>query len=135
MFKINRKLKELKHKGERISLAVIGCGKMGASLINQLGDIDAIEVSLVVEHTPEKAKNALVDSGISEDKIINTDSYDEAYEALDKGFVVVSSNYRLAYKLLQITAVIDATGNPPFGADESEDWTDPKVWVKARIHL
>ena len=117
MFKINRKLKELKHNGERISLAIIGCGKMGASLINQLGDIDAIEVSLVIEHTPQKAKVALIDSGISEDKIINTDSYDEAYEALNKGFVVVSSNYRLAYKLLQITAVIDATGNPPFGAE------------------
>ena len=117
MFKINRKLKELKHNGERISLAIIGCGKIGASLINQLGDIDAIEVSLVIEHTPQKAKIALIDSGISEDKIINTDSYDEAYEALNKGFVVVSSNYRLAYKLLQITAVVDATGNPPFGAE------------------
>ncbi|MDY3006727.1 NAD(P)-dependent oxidoreductase [Anaerococcus sp. AGMB00486] len=116
MFKINRKLKELKHNGEKISLAIVGCGKMGASLINQLGSIDAIDVALVVEHTPKKGKEALIDSGISEDKIINTDSFDEAFEALNRGFVVVSSNYKLAYKLLQITAVIDATGNPPFGA-------------------
>lgn len=116
MFKINRKLKELKHNGEKISLAIVGCGKMGASLINQLGSIDAIDVALVVEHTPKKGKQALIDSGISEDKIINTDSFDEAFEALNRGFVVVSSNHKLAYKLLQITAVIDATGNPPFGA-------------------
>lgn len=117
MFKINRKLKELKHNGESISLAIIGCGKMGASLINQLVDIDAIEVSLVIDHTPKKGRDALIASGISNDKIISTDSYDEAYEALNKGFVVVSSNYKLAYELLQIIAVVDATGNPPFGAE------------------
>lgn len=116
MFKINRKLKELKHNGEKISLAILGCGKMGSSLINQLGSIDAMDVVLVVDHTPKKGKNALINSGISEDKIVNTDSFDEAFEAINRGFVVVSSNYKLAYKILQITAVVDSTGNPPFGA-------------------
>lgn len=117
MFKINRKLKELKHNGERISLAVLGCGKMGASLINQIGDIDAIEVAIVIEHTPKKGRDSLIASGVSSDKIVETNSYDEAYEALNKGFVVISSNYKLAYELLQITAVVDATGNPAFGAE------------------
>lgn len=117
MLKINRKLKELKHNGKSISLAIVGCGKMGASLINQIGDIDAMEVALVVEHTPQKAIDQLIASGVSEDKIIETDDYDEAYEVIEKGYVVVSRNYRLAYKILQINAVIDASGSPEFGAE------------------
>ncbi|MDO5047672.1 MAG: NAD(P)-binding domain-containing protein [Anaerococcus sp.] len=116
MFKINRNLKEMKDNGESIKLAIIGCGKMGSSLISQLAKIDAMDVKLVVDRTPQKAIKALVNSGISEDKIIFTDDYNEGYEVLEKGYVCVSTNYRLAYKLLQINAVIDATGNPPFGA-------------------
>ena len=116
MFKINRKLKEMKDNGESIKLAIIGCGKMGASLISQLSEIDAMDVKLVIDRTPRKAIDALVKSGVSEDKIIYTDDYNEGYEVLEKGFVCVSTNHRLSYKLLQINAVIDCTGNPPFGA-------------------
>lgn len=116
MLKINRNLREMKDNGESIKLAIIGCGKMGASLISQLSKIDAMEVKLVVDRNPRKAIKALVQAGISEDKIIYTDDYNEGYEVLEKGFVAVSTNHRLAYKLLQINAVVDCTGNPPFGA-------------------
>ncbi|MDD7306145.1 MAG: NAD(P)-dependent oxidoreductase [Peptoniphilaceae bacterium] len=117
MLKINRKLKELKHNGKAISLAIVGCGKMGASLINQIGDIDAMDVVLVIEHTPQKAIDQLIASGISEDKIIETDDFMEAYEVIEKGYVVVSKNYKLAYKILHVNAVVDATGVPEFGAE------------------
>lgn len=116
MFKINRELKEMKDNGDSIKLAIIGCGKMGSSLISQLSKIDAMEVKLVVDRTPQKAIKALVNSGVSEDKIIFTDDYNEGYEVLEKGYICVSTNYRLLYKLMQINAVIDCTGDPPFGA-------------------
>ena len=116
MFKINRKLKEMKDNGESIKLAIIGCGKMGSSLISQLSKMDAMEVKLVVNRTPRKAIKALVKAGISEDKIIFTDDYNEGSEVLEKGYICVSTNYRLAYKLMQINAVVDCTGDPPFGA-------------------
>lgn len=106
----------MKDKGESIKLAIIGCGKMGSSLISQLNKLDAMDVKLVVDRNPQKAIKALVGSGVSEDKIIYTDDYNEGYEVLEKGYIAVSTNYRLAYKLLQINAVIDCTGNPPFGA-------------------
>jgi predicted homoserine dehydrogenase-like protein len=117
MFRINRKLKELKHNGEKINLAIVGCGKMGSSLISQINSLDAMDVRLVVDHTPQKAVDSLIKSGLSPDKIIVTDEFDEAFEVIDKGYVVVSKNHRLAYKILQINAVVDATGNPPFGAE------------------
>ena len=116
MFKISRNLNEMKYNGESIKLAIIGAGKMGASLISQLANIDAMEVKLVIGRTPQKAIDALVKSGVAEDKIIYTDDYNEGYEILEKGYVCVSTNYRLSYKLLQINAVVDCTGNPPFGA-------------------
>ena len=116
MFKISRNLNEMKYNGESIKLAIMGAGKMGASLISQLANIDAMDVKLVIDRTPQKAIDALVKSGVAEDKIIFTDDYNEGYEVLEKGFICVSTNYRLAYKLLQINAVIDCTGNPSFGA-------------------
>ena len=106
----------MKDNGESIKLAIIGCGKMGSSLISQLSKMDAMEVKLVVNRTPRKAIKALVKAGISEDKIIFTDDYNEGYEVLEKGYICVSTNYRLAYKLMQINAVVDCTGDPPFGA-------------------
>ena len=116
MFKISRNLNEMKYNGESIRLAVMGAGKMGTSLISQLANIDAMEVQLVIDRTPQKAIDALVRSGVAEDKIIYTDDYNEGYEILEKGYVCVSTNYRLSYKLMQINAVVDCTGNPSFGA-------------------
>ena len=116
MFKISRNLNEMKYNGESIRLAVMGAGKMGTSLISQLGNMDAMEVKLVIDRTPQKAIDALVRSGVAEDKIIYTDDYNEGYEILEKGYVCVSTNYRLSYKLMQINAVVDCTGNPSFGA-------------------
>mgnify|MGYP002711907799 FL=1 len=116
MFKISRNLNEMKYNGESIKLAIMGAGKMGTSLISQLANIDAMEVKLVIDKTPQKAIEALKKSGVPEDKIIYTDDYNEGYEVLEKGYVCVSTNYRLSYKLLQINAVVDCTGNPSFGA-------------------
>ena len=106
----------MKYNGESIKLAIIGTGKMGTSLISQLANIDAMEVKIVIDRTPQKAIEALKKAGVAEDKIIYTDDYNEGYEILEKGFICVSTNYRLAYKLLQINAVVDCTGNPSFGA-------------------
>lgn len=116
MFKISRELNEMKYNGESIKLAIMGAGKMGTSLISQLSNIDAMEVKLVFDRTPQKAIEALKKAGVAEDKIIYTDDYNEGYEVLEKGYVCVSTNYRLCYKLLQINAVVDCTGSPAFGA-------------------
>ena len=116
MFKISRELNEMKYNGESIKLAIMGAGKMGTSLISQLANIDAMEVKLVIDRTPQKAIEALKKAGVAEDKIIYTDDYNEGYEILEKGYVCVSTNYRLCYKLLQINAVVDCSGNPSFGA-------------------
>ena len=85
MFKISRNLNEMKYNGESIKLAIIGAGKMGASLISQLSNIDAMEVKLVIDRTPQKAIDALKKAGIPEERIIYTDDYNEGYEVLEKG--------------------------------------------------
>ena len=75
MFKISRNLNEMKYNGESIKLAIIGAGKMGTSLISQLSNIDAMEVKLVIDRTPQKAIDALRKAGIPEERIIYTDDY------------------------------------------------------------
>lgn len=116
MYKIERKLKEIDKRGEAFKLAIIGAGMMGSSLIAQIQTISAMEVGVVIEHTPQKGVEALVNSGIPPEKIVVTDDITEAAGANDEGKIVVSKNYKLSYKLLQIRAIVDCSGRPDFGA-------------------
>lgn len=114
MFRIRRKLQNMNARGEKIIIAIVGCGKMGKGLISQLNRIDGIRPSIIIDHTPEKAKKVLEALGIT--NIIITDSVEEAEAQLEKGGFAVSDNEELSYKVKQIEAVVEATGIPETGA-------------------
>ena len=116
MFRMKRKLTKLNILGEKIRVAIVGIGKMGHGLIHQMMRIDGMEPSLVIDEFPDKATNSLVKTGISKDDIVITNNLELAERAIDRGDFVVSEDYRLGYKLEKIDAMVDATGNPPFGA-------------------
>lgn len=117
MFTMNKKLKELLDKGKEIKVSIIGAGKMGKGLINQMSRIDGMIPSLVVNRHIDKAVEALLSSGVSRDDIAETDSLNDANYYLEKGKFVVSENIELATKANIIDAVVDATGVPEVGAN------------------
>ena len=115
MFRMNRTIKEMLGRGDRIHIAIVGCGKMGSSLIIQLANLELIQPSLIIDHTPEKAAKALEAAGYRD--IIITADPNLAREKIAGGGKVVSDCESLAYSLEEIVAVVDASGNPITGAD------------------
>lgn len=129
MFTMNKKLKELLDKGKKIRVAIIGAGKMGKGLINQMSRIEGMVPALVVNRRIEKAIDALLSSGIPKEEIIETNSLKEANYYLEKGKFVVSEYIELATKASIIDAVVDATGVPEVGAAVALDAIDNKKHI------
>lgn len=117
MFRIKRKLKELSDKGGLIRVGIIGCGKMGNGLISQMSRIDGMKPSIVVDRHVDKSVKALLSSGVKREDIIVTNRIKEAELAVEKGNYVVSEDASLTYRLAQVAAIVESTGNPAFGAN------------------
>ncbi|MCI6156619.1 MAG: NAD(P)-dependent oxidoreductase [Peptoniphilaceae bacterium] len=116
MFRIKRKLTEMTQRGERIDVAILGCGKMGKGLISQLKHVQGIRPAVIVDHTPEKGKKALLGIGVPEENILVTESLEEAQKFLSYNGFIVSSNEEMCYALHPIHAIVEATGVPATGA-------------------
>ena len=118
---MKRKLTKLNLMGDKVRVGLVGVGKMGRGLIHQMSRIDGMRPSLIVDEVPEKAFEALVAAGVDTQDIIRTNSLKEAKLAIEKDKFIVSEDYELGYKLEKIEAMVDATGNPPFGAKMAYD--------------
>ncbi|MDY3051716.1 MAG: NAD(P)-binding domain-containing protein [Ndongobacter sp.] len=116
MLRIQRKLHEMTQRGEKIRIGLIGCGKMGRGLVSQLQRIDGIRPSVIVDHTPEKARQTLLTLGVFPSQILMTENVEEALSFLKTDGFVVTSNEALCYLPGQIDAVVEATGIPETGA-------------------
>ncbi|HHX66844.1 MAG: NAD(P)-dependent oxidoreductase [Miniphocaeibacter sp.] len=116
MFRMKNKLDELVSRGEQIRIALVGAGKMGTGLVNQISRIKGMTTSIIVDEKIDKAYHALDSAGIKKEDIIKTNSIQQAELALSKNKFVITDDYTLAYRLDKIQGVVDATGNPPFGA-------------------
>lgn len=112
MLTMNKKLQELYELGKDIKVSIVGAGKMGKGLIDQLTRIKGMIPALVVNRRIEKAVDALVSAGISKEDIIETNSLKDVNFYLEKGKFVVSENIELATKANIVDAVVDATGVP-----------------------
>ncbi|WP_425538388.1 NAD(P)H-dependent oxidoreductase [Microaceticoccus formicicus] len=121
MFRMKRKLTKLNLMGDKVRIGLVGVGKMGRGLIHQMSRIDGMRPSLIVDEVPEKAYEALITAGVDRQDIIRTNSLTEAKLAIEKDKFIVSEDYELGYKLEKIEAMVDATGNPPFGAKMAYD--------------
>ncbi|WP_100066111.1 NAD(P)H-dependent oxidoreductase [Miniphocaeibacter massiliensis] len=116
MFRMKRKLDELVNRGEEVRVALVGAGKMGTGLVNQISRIKGMSTSIIIDEKLDKACHAFKSAGIKDEDIVNTTSLKQAELALSKNKFVISDDYTLSYKLNKIQGVVDATGNPPFGA-------------------
>lgn len=116
MLRMNRKLTKLKMLGENIRVGIVGIGKMGQGLVYQMMRIDGMEPSVLIDEVPSKALEVLKKSGVLESDIVCTNDLNQARQALKNKSYVVTEDYSLAYRLEEIDAMVDATGNPPFGA-------------------
>ncbi|WP_352404326.1 NAD(P)H-dependent oxidoreductase [Sporanaerobacter acetigenes] len=117
MLRMNRVLKELSEQNESIKVAIIGAGKMGRGLVNQMSRIKGMIPSIVVNRNVEKAIYALELAGIRKEDIAVSNSVSETNAFIEEGKYVVSEYIDVAVKANEIQAVVDATGVPEAGAE------------------
>ena len=118
---MNKKLIQMAKESKSIKVAIVGAGKMGKGLINQMSRINGMIPALVINRNGEKAINALMSAGIPRENIVFTNSLEKTNFQLEKGKYVVSEYTDLAAKANEIEAIVDATGVPNVGAKLSLD--------------
>lgn len=126
---MNKKLNQMAKENKPIKVAIVGAGKMGKGLINQMSRINGMEPSLVINRNGEKGIKALISAGIPREEIVFTNSLKEIDFQLEKGKYVVTEYMDLAAKANGIQAVVDATGVPEVGAKLSLDAINNKKHI------
>lgn len=121
MLTMNMRLKELARQDKNIKVAIVGAGKMGKGLVNQMSRIKGMTPSLVINRNVEKAVDAFLSAGIGQEDIIVSNSIKEINYALEKGKYVASEYMDMASQANLIHGVVDATGVPEVGAKLSLD--------------
>lgn len=121
MLNMNKELARLEKEGTPIKVAIVGAGKMGKGLINQMSRIRGMSPALVINRNAEKAINALLSAGIRKDDMVISNSLKKINFALEKGKYVISEDIDIAAKANEIQVVVDATGVPKVGAKLSMD--------------
>jgi len=121
MLRMNKKLQKLSNQDKPIKVAIIGAGKMGKGLVNQMTRIKGMIPSLVVNRNVEKAINSLMSAGIGKEDIVVTNSIDKINTAIEKGKYVAAEYMDVAPKINEIQSVVDATGVPETGAKIAVD--------------
>lgn len=129
MFTMKKNLKKLSEEGKYIRVSIVGAGKMGRGLVNQMSRIDGMIPSLVINRRINKAIDALLSAGVHREDIVEVDTLKDLNFYLEKGKFVVSANAGLAAKANIIDAVVDATGVPEVGANLALDAIDNKKHI------
>ncbi|MCF6465827.1 NAD(P)H-dependent oxidoreductase [Clostridium sp. Cult2] len=116
MHTMKKRLNELAKQEKYIRVAIVGAGKMGKGLINQMSRIKGMWPSLVVNRDVKKAVDALLSAGVGQEDIVISNSLKDINYYLEKGKYVATEDMNMATKANIIEVVVDATGVPEVGA-------------------
>src|SRR5690348_14542636 len=83
-----------------VNVALIGAGKFGSMFLSQVPHVPGLEVPVIIDLDPQRAKDACKTVGWDEGRIAATTFTDDAMRALAAGAMDV---------------VVEATGNPAVG--------------------
>ncbi|MBI4530076.1 MAG: NAD(P)-dependent oxidoreductase, partial [Candidatus Latescibacteria bacterium] len=112
---LHRRLMELDKKGTPIRVGLVGCGRMGVGVINQVVRSPGMRVVAVADIDVERAHIAARSNLPPNTVVCGTNDPAEAVRTLERGDIVASTNSRLVCRL-PIDVVVEATGIPDSGA-------------------
>lgn len=115
MMDIEGKLAQRHKEGNPIRVALIGAGQMGTEIVATVGQMQGMQIDVVVDLDEPRARAGYTHSG-TKTPIVDTRDLESARAALDGGKRVATTDYHLATRLPGIDAVIDATGSTEMGA-------------------
>jgi len=99
--------------GRDTRIALVGAGQMGRGFGNQLGHMDGIALSVVIDIDPERIKIVYADLGITD--IVFSDDKDVLSKAILEGKHTGTSNSEIVSEL-PVDVVVEGTGIPDIGA-------------------
>src|SRR5215469_15885651 len=97
---LHRLARERAAAGNPIKIALIGAGKFGSMFLNQIPTMPGVEIAVIADLDPDRAKNACRTVGWDETRIAHTAFVTSGVEACSHP---------------QIEVVVEATGSPPAG--------------------
>ncbi len=115
MYGMYDKLQKLEKEDNPIRVGIIGVGQMGTEIVATIGEMAGMRVIVTVDLTPERAAAAYKQSRRPAE-IVATNDPVIAEQAVAAGKVVASSDYRLATRLAEVDAIVDAAGSAEMGA-------------------
>ena len=122
------RLKALDEAGSPIRVAVIGCGRFGSMMLDQIRRAPGMKVAVACDMDGEKARATLGLAGYEPGAYAGVDQVSEANEAIEQGKVAVTEDPRVAIDS-QVDVVVEATGNPDAGARHASQA------IEARKHV
>ena len=102
-------------RGQSISVALVGAGQFGATFIRQCSQIADMQIKLVCDLDPGRARAAALAAGYDEADLVQADTRKMAADALAAGKLVITSDFSLIDGLA-LDCVVEATGNPEAAA-------------------
>ncbi|PSP83965.1 NAD(P)-dependent oxidoreductase [Halobacteriales archaeon QS_1_68_17] len=116
MTRLHNDLQELAAAGTAVSVAVVGVGRMGRSLVIGAEQIDGVEVAAVGDIRLDRARETLAAAGHDDEEMVTVETVDAGDAAIADGQVVLTEDAMLPPQLAGVDAVIGATGVPDIGA-------------------
>ena len=112
---LHRRLAELDKQGTPIRVGLVGCGRMGLGVVNQISRAPGMRVVAVADRDrgrAEAAAHANLPAGVS---VCETSDLGAALSAVERGDLVAAIDGRMVCHL-PLDVVVEATGIPEAGA-------------------
>jgi predicted homoserine dehydrogenase-like protein len=109
-------LRAREEAGNRIKLALVGAGQMGAGMISQMERMTGIRAMAVADIVLDRVTKAFAQAGVPAADVVVTTDCRVAEEALKGGKRVATTDASLLARLAPIEVVVEASGVPEVGA-------------------
>ncbi len=115
MILLDTALQQRVSEGRPIRAALIGCGFMGAGIVNQIVRYcPGIHLVVVVNRTPQKAVDAFKYAGVANVSTVNSAS--DVERLCENNGYGVTDDYHTVLKAESIDVVVESTGHVEYGA-------------------
>jgi predicted homoserine dehydrogenase-like protein len=118
---IYQKLLQRKAEGKPIRVGASAIEWMGSGLVAAFAHVPGMEISVVANADREEGVNALKDSGIPEDQIVESDNLGVIEDAIKTGKRVVTGDPCLLARIENVDIVTDSTWSPAIGAEVANE--------------
>jgi predicted homoserine dehydrogenase-like protein len=115
MIGLNTELMEKEKLGKPVRIGLIGAGQMGVDVVAEVSQMVGIDVVIIADIDPIRAKNAYIIAGV-DGKAVQADSSTRADEFVAAGKKLYTDDYRIVTGMKQIDVMLEATGVPEVGA-------------------